>query len=196
MGFVRLILESHDVKGQLGLNPNGNATRLTCDTSDAPVGPPSCCLYFYLATFSAREFILKKSPIIIHSASSSPVAVSCACPVLDTAAHSPHYCRAPHPPPLVHAPSGVLPATSRRAHYPPSRSKPGAGSADSGDARVQRWCWMPVVLVRYHSPQAPTLTTGIDRHRRSPSLMLQIYILNISDVLKVCCSYFIRMLQK
>jgi hypothetical protein len=48
--------------------------------------------------------LLKKSPILIPSASSSPIAALCGCPVLDADAHSPPCCRAPHLPPRVHTP--------------------------------------------------------------------------------------------
>ena len=31
---------------------------------------------------------------------------------------------------------------------------------------------------------------GIDRHRRSPTLMLQIYVLSVLDISEVCCILF------
>ena len=86
----------------------GNAARLKSDTSkssDAPAGPPSRCLCFCPAARSAREFIKKKTSILIPSASSSPVAAPCGNLVLDVDVHSPCYCRAPQPPPLARAAS-------------------------------------------------------------------------------------------
>jgi hypothetical protein len=56
--------------------------------------------------------LLKKSLILIHSASFSPITAPCGCPVLDVNAHSPRWCHAPNPSPLAHAPSCTPPAPS------------------------------------------------------------------------------------
>jgi hypothetical protein len=118
---------------------------LTSDTSkstDAPAGRPPRCLRFYPAAHSAREFIKKKSLILIPSVSSS-CRSALRCPVLDTDTHSPHCCRAPHP--------SLLARSARHAHHLPGRPKP---SASGGGAHARCWCWMLVVLAHHHSPPA------------------------------------------
>jgi hypothetical protein len=82
---------------------------------------------------------------------------------------------------------------AHRARHPAGRPKPNAGG---GGARTRHWYWMLAVLVRRHSPPAPTSTVGVDWHRRSSSPILQIYISSLSDVLEVCYNCFIWMLQK
>ena len=47
-----------------------------------------------------------------------------------------------------------------------------------------------MVLTRCHSPPAPTLMAKIDRHSRSSSPMLQIYVLSVLDISEVCCILF------
>jgi len=100
----------------------------------------------------------------------------CSCLVLDVDTHSPCCYRAPHPPPLTHAPSR---AGAR-----------GAGSAcctrrppQLTQARCwRRWCSRATTRRRLPPP-----TTGIDRHMLSPSPMLQIYVSGVSEV---CCRCF------
>jgi hypothetical protein len=100
--------------------------------------------------------LLKKSPILIPSASFSPVKAPCGCPSW-TRTHTPiatvarPICRrllAPHHVYLSPLPSRalvlvVLPLPIARGA--PSRTKPGASG---GGARTRRWCLMLVVLAR------------------------------------------------
>jgi hypothetical protein len=138
------------------------------------------------------SLLLKKSLILIHSASFSHVAAPCGCPVLDADAHSPRWCCAPHPLPLVRTPSCALPA--------PSCRYTGVGGARAARPTDPSPVLVVVVLDASGARGAP-LT--VDTHPMaeltdtcSVSHMLQIYVLSVSDVLGVYCSCFIWMLQK
>jgi hypothetical protein len=173
-------------------------------------GPQPRCLHFYPTTRSAREFIKLKR--ITHP---YPFRFLLLC---RSALQLPHTRRGralpsflpralsattrlrlvlgvPLAPPIARA--GADGARSAcRARRPPDRPKPDASGAGGSGAHAHRWCRMLVVLTCRYSPPAPTPMAVIDRHSRSPSPMLKIYISSISDVSEVYCSYFIWLLQK
>jgi hypothetical protein len=143
------------------------------------------CAFTLLLALSTS--LLKKSPILIRSASFSLVVAPCGCIVLDSDSHSPHCCRVPHPPPLARASLRVPLAPSCHARWCWWCSLRIARAAFPTDPSLvlvvlvlacAAGCWMLVVLARRHLPLALTPTPRIDRHRRPPPL---------------CCKYMFQM---
>jgi hypothetical protein len=109
-----------------------NATRLISDkskSSDAPVGPLSCYLRFYLAACSVRKFIKKITHFYpFHFLLPCYSALRLPRPaILDAGAHSPCCCRLPHTPCAA------------------ARSRP-----------VARWCWWCSLCPSHAPPARPT----------------------------------------
>jgi hypothetical protein len=138
-------------------------------SSDTPAGHRLVAYASYPATHSVHEFILKKSPIFIPSASSSPSAASCGYPRPGRGhAHSlllllppyPLLLARPHrtrltPLPIARDGAGGARSAHRTCH-PPDRAKPGAGDTCGSGSRAQWFlCWMLVVLAHCRSLSAP-----------------------------------------
>jgi len=109
--------------------------------------------YAFTLPLALLVSLLKKSPILIRSASSSHVAVLYGCPVLDADAYSPRCCRAPHPPSFAHA-----------SHPLPSR----APRAQPTQARCWwRWCSCAPMVLDASDAHAPPLAAGCHLDNRN-----------------------------